>query len=138
MNTLIKLTIAAAAFSITPALADHTADHCGKSDQADGMRARVNTMNQQMDRIEFTEDHGKRQELMDLHEHMQEGIASCASARCRRLPHRAHELDDGVVMRHQQLSRWPVADEVILLALFGLFVASASSSEVARREARCH
>jgi hypothetical protein len=109
MNTLIRLTIATAAFSITPALADHTADHCGKSAQADGMRARVGTMNQQMDRIEFTADHGKRQELMDLHmKHMQEGMREL---RRRDMPADCRiELMSSMMesmMRHQQLQQEP-------------------------------
>jgi len=109
MKTLIKLTIAAAAFSITPALAAHTADHCGKSAQADGMRARVKTIDEQMDRIEFTEDHGKRQELMDLHlKHMQEGMREL---RKRDMPSDCRiELMSAMMesmMRHQQVQQEP-------------------------------
>jgi hypothetical protein len=75
MKALFRLAILAAAFAVTPVLADHTADHCGKSDQADGMRARVKTINEQMDRVEFTQDHAQQRELLDLHmKHMQEGM----------------------------------------------------------------
>jgi hypothetical protein len=39
------------------------------------MRARVETMNQQMDRAEWAEDRAKQRELMDLHtKHMREGL----------------------------------------------------------------
>ena len=75
MSTPFKLVIASAALALTPALADHTLDHCGKSMSADGMRARVNTINEQMDRIEWTTDRAQQRELMTLHmKHMQEGL----------------------------------------------------------------
>jgi hypothetical protein len=75
MNILIRLAIVGAALATTPAFADHTADHCGKSAQADGMRARVETINDQMDKIEWTVDRARQRELMDLHmKHMQEGM----------------------------------------------------------------
>ena len=110
MNTLIRLAIAATALAVMPALADHTADHCGKSVQADGMRARVNTINEQMDRIEFTEDKNKQRELMDLHmKHMQEGMREL---RKREMPADCRiELMSSMMesmMRHQQLQQDPV------------------------------
>ena len=109
MKIPIRLTILAAAFAITPVLADHTADHCGASVQADGMRARVKTMNEQIDRIEFTEDRGKQRELMDLHmKHMQEGMREL---RKREMPADCRiELMSSMMesmMRHQQLLQEP-------------------------------
>ena len=75
MKTLTRLAILGAALAITPALAHQPGDHCGKSAQADGMRARVNTINAQMDKIEWAEDRARQRELMDLHmKHMQEGM----------------------------------------------------------------
>jgi len=109
MNTFSRLAIAATALAITPALADHTADHCGKSVQADGMRARVKTINEQMDRIEFTEDQARQRELMDLHmKHMQEGMREL---RKRDMPADCRiELMSAMMesmMRHQQLQQEP-------------------------------
>ena len=107
MKTLFRLAILAAALAITPVLADHTADHCGKSVQADGMRARVKTINDQMDRIEYTEDRDKQRELMDLHmKHMQEGMREL---RKRDMPADCRiELMSAMMesmMRHQQLQQ---------------------------------
>lgn len=63
----------AAAFALAATAA--YADHCGTSAQAEGMRARMKTMHEQMDRAEWTEDQAKQRELMDLHmKHMQEGM----------------------------------------------------------------
>ena len=109
MKTLFRLTILAAAFAVTPVLADHTADHCGMSAQADGMRARVKTINDQMDRIEFTEDKNKQRELMDLHmKHMQEGMREL---RKREMPSDCRiELMSSMMesmMRHQQFQQEP-------------------------------
>ena len=75
MNRTFQLAIACAAVAITPALAGHTPDHCGGSAMAEGMRARVDTINAQMDQIEWTTDRAKQRELMDLHmKHMREGF----------------------------------------------------------------
>jgi hypothetical protein len=66
-------------------------------------------MNQQMDRLEFTEDHAKRRELMDLHmKHMQEGMREL---RKRDMPADCRiELMSSMMesmMRHQQLQQEP-------------------------------
>ena len=75
MNRIPKLAVLCAALAVTPVLADHTLNHCGKSAMAEGMRARVRTINDQMDRIDLTTDRAKQRELLDLHlKHMQEGL----------------------------------------------------------------
>ncbi|MBC8024204.1 MAG: hypothetical protein H7Y14_13850 [Burkholderiales bacterium] len=88
MNILIKLAATCIALSITPALANHTFDHCAKGPAADGMRARVNTITDQMDRIEGSTDRGQQRQLMELHmKQMQEGLRELRkrelSAACR-------------------------------------------------------
>lgn len=75
MNTVIKAAAACAVLAVMPALAEHTADHCGNGAAAEGMRARVDAINDQMDRIEWTTDRAQQRELMDLHmKHMREGL----------------------------------------------------------------
>jgi len=107
MKTQIKLAAACAALAITPVLANHTLDHCGKSAMADGMRARVNTINGQMDRIEWTADRTKQRELMNLHmKHMQEGLREL---RKRDMPAACRiELMSSMMesmVRHQQVAQ---------------------------------
>lgn len=75
MNRMLKLAALCAALAITPVLADHTLDHCGKSTLAEGMKARVRTISDQMDRIDLTTDRAKQRELLELQmKHMQEGL----------------------------------------------------------------
>ena len=73
MNTLIRLAVFGAALAITPAFADHTAEHCGNSAAANGMRARVATIQSQADKIEWTADKAEQRKLIDLNmKHLQE------------------------------------------------------------------
>lgn len=76
MKIPIRLAAACVAFAAIPVFADHTLDHCGSGVKADGMRARVKTLNDQMDRIEWTADRAKQRELINLHmKHVQEGLS---------------------------------------------------------------
>jgi hypothetical protein len=71
----LRMIFACAALAATGAMADPGGTRCTGGAQADGMRARVNKMNEQMDRAEWTEDRAKQRELMDLHtKHMREGL----------------------------------------------------------------
>ena len=71
----MKLSIPIAAAALALAATSAFADTCGSSTQAEGMRARMKTIHEQMDRAEWTDDHAKQRELMDLHmKHMQEGM----------------------------------------------------------------
>ena len=84
MNPYIRVAAASLALSATAAFAGH----CGKSPQADAMRARVKTMHEQMDRAEYARDRSEQRALMDLHmKHMQEGLRELRkrelSAACR-------------------------------------------------------
>ena len=71
MKSFITLAAAGLALAATTAFADP----CRKDPQSEGMRARVQTMQQQMDQAEWTEDRVQQRSLMDLHmKHMQEGM----------------------------------------------------------------
>jgi hypothetical protein len=107
MNILVKLALTCAVLAITPVAADHTLDHCGTSTAAHGMRARVDSINDQMDRIEWTTDRPKQRELMSLHmKHMQEGLREL---RKRDMPAACRiELMSSMMeslVRHQQLAQ---------------------------------
>lgn len=88
MKPIIRIAAVSLALAATGALADHTINHCGKSMSAEGMRARVRTISDQMDKIDLTTDRAKQRELLDLHmKHMQEGLRELRkrdlSAACR-------------------------------------------------------
>lgn len=105
MNAFIRLAASCAALAAVSAFADPAAGHCGQG--TEGMRARVNAIHDQMDRIEFTEDSAKQRELMDLHmKHMQEGMREM---RKRDMPDACRiELMTSMMesmMRHQQLQQ---------------------------------
>ena len=105
MKRFIPVTAACFALAATAAFADH----CGHSTQAEGMRARVNTINEQMDRIEWSQDRTQQRELMDLHmKHMQEGMREL---RKREMPADCRiELMSAMMesmMRHQQVQQEP-------------------------------
>ena len=71
MKSFITLAVAGLSLAATTAFADN----CRKDPQSEGMRARVQTMQQQMDQAEWTEDRVQQRHLMDLHmKHMQEGM----------------------------------------------------------------
>jgi len=75
MNRIPQLAALCAALAITPVLAGSTRDHCGDSTMAEGMKARVRNMSDQMDRIDLTTDRTKQRELLELHmKQMQEGL----------------------------------------------------------------
>ena len=104
-KTLFRLTVLVAALAITSVFADPSAGHCGHGAEAAGMQARMKTMHDQMDRIEWTEDRAKQRELMDLHmKHMQEGMREL---RRRQIPSECRiELMGSMMesmMRHQQV-----------------------------------
>ena len=105
MKTLIKAAIACAALAAVPVRADPVPGHCGQG--TEGMRARMKTIHDQMDRIEFTEDRATRSELMDLHmKHMQEGMREL---RKREMPEACRvELMSSMMemmVRHQQMQQ---------------------------------
>jgi hypothetical protein len=88
MKRFSQLAVLCAALAATPVLADHTVNLGGKSPMAEGMRARVKTISDQMDKIDLTTDRAKQRELLDLHmKHMQEGLHELRkrdlSAACR-------------------------------------------------------
>src|SRR5215218_10302615 len=97
------ITSAATCLAVT-ATAAFAAD-CGTGPQAEGMRARVKTMHEQMDRAEWTEDRAQQRELMDLHmKHMREGVREL---RKREMPAECRidlmtEMMETMI-RHQQL-----------------------------------
>lgn len=73
MKTTITFASACFALAATAAFADHTADHCGKSAEAAGMQARVQTIRSQSDRIEWTTDRAEQRKLVELNmKHLQE------------------------------------------------------------------
>jgi hypothetical protein len=105
MNTLMKAAFACVALAAAPVLADSATGHCGQG--TEGMQARMKTIHDQMDRIEYTEDRGQQRELMDLHmKHMQEGMREL---RKREMPDACRvELMTSMMesmMRHQQLQQ---------------------------------
>lgn len=84
MKTAIRLAAACIAFAATGALADHTAAHCGKNAAADGMRARIATIQLQVDRLEVTADRAEQRALAELNmKHLQEAVTQL---RKRELP----------------------------------------------------
>jgi hypothetical protein len=88
MKPVISIAAVSLALAVTGAFADHTINLCGKSPMAVGMRARVKTISDQMDKIDLTTDRAKQRELLDLHmKHMQEGLHELRkrdlSAACR-------------------------------------------------------
>ena len=109
MKPTITLATACIALAATGAFADHTATHCGNSTEAQGMRARVATIQSQADRIEWTTDRAEQRRLMDLNmKHMHEGVREL---RKREMPVACHlEMMDTMMetmVRHAQLSQDP-------------------------------
>jgi hypothetical protein len=75
MKTHIHVAAACVALAATGAFADHTATHCGKSAAADGMRARVATIQAQIDKLELTADRAEQRALAELNmKHLQEAV----------------------------------------------------------------
>ena len=75
MKPTITLATACIALAATGAFADHTATHCGNSTEAQGMRARVATIQSQADRIEWTTDRAEQRQLVELNmKHLQEAM----------------------------------------------------------------
>lgn len=73
MKPFITLASACFALAATGAFADHTTEHCGKSPQADGLHARLATLESQADRIEWTVDKAEQRKLIELNmKHLQE------------------------------------------------------------------
>lgn len=76
MRPIIEVAAACVALAATGAFADHTATHCGKSAAADGMRARIATIQAQIDKLEFTADRAEQRALAELNmKHLQEAVA---------------------------------------------------------------
>ena len=85
MKPTITLATACIVLAATGAFADHTATHCGNSTEAQGMRARVATIQSQADRIEWTTDRAEQRQLVELNmKHLQE---ASLQLRKRELPH---------------------------------------------------
>lgn len=101
MKAFIKSAATCLAFTATAAFADQ----CGTAAPAEGMRARMKTMHEQMDRAEWTEDRAQQRDLMDLHmKHMREGMREL---RKREMPAECRvelmtEMMETMI-RHQQL-----------------------------------
>jgi len=75
MKTPPRIFLACVAMAATGALADHDANHCGNSPAAEGMRARVKTIELQAERIEWTADRAEQRTLIELNmKHLQEAM----------------------------------------------------------------
>jgi hypothetical protein len=108
---LMKFRLALAAFLAVlaaPALAGEPRV-CPSNPSTVGMQARMKTMREQMDRIEWTTDRAEQRRLMDLNmKHMHEGVREL---RKRDIPVACHlEMMDTMMetmVRHAQLSQEP-------------------------------
>ena len=75
MKPIIRVAAACAALAVTGAFADHTATHCDDTPQVQGMKARINTISSQVDKIEWTTDKAERATLINLNmKHMSEAM----------------------------------------------------------------
>lgn len=88
MNRILAVTTMCAAFAALPALGAPDSACGGQDPQAVGMRARLNTVREQMDRIEWTTDRAEQKRLLDLNtKHVDEGLREMRrrdlSANCR-------------------------------------------------------
>jgi len=105
MKTAIRIALAAAALVALPAAADMGA--CASDPAATGLRARVESMSEKMDRIRASADPAEQRRLMALHAKlMQEGLQELrkrnASLACR------VEMTDAMMYQmllHQQFAQ---------------------------------
>ncbi len=75
MNRILALTTMCAALAALPAMGANESACGGADPQTAGMRARMNTVRQQMDRIEWTADRAEQKRLLDLNtKHVDEGL----------------------------------------------------------------
>jgi hypothetical protein len=73
MKTHFRIAAACVALAATGAFADHTADHCDKNPAVDGMRARIATIQAQVDKLELTADRAGQRAIAELNmKHLQE------------------------------------------------------------------
>jgi ferredoxin-NADP reductase len=76
MKPVIRIAAACAALAATGAFADHTATHCDNTPQVQGMKARLNTISSQVEKIEWTTDKAERDALINLNmKHLSEAMA---------------------------------------------------------------
>lgn len=74
-HMLMPIALLCGALAASPALGAAGASACAKDPNAKGMQARMDTMREQMDRIEWTTDRAEKRQLMELHvKHMREGL----------------------------------------------------------------
>lgn len=75
MKPVIRIAAACAALAVTGAFAEHTATHCSNTLAVKGMKARVNTISTQVDRIEWATDKAEREALINLNmKHLAEAM----------------------------------------------------------------
>ena len=75
MKTLWAVTLFCGAIAAAPAFGAEDPLPCAKDPQNEGMQARMNTIRDEMDRIEWTTDRAEKRHLMELHiKHMREGL----------------------------------------------------------------
>ena len=75
MRTICAVALACVALAAGPAFGADDASPCAKEPSNAGMNTRMKTMQEQMDRIEWTTDRAEQRRLMDLHmKHMSEGL----------------------------------------------------------------
>ncbi len=73
MRSTVKLALAAALAAAIPAFGAPSA--CGNDPSTAGLKARIQNLNDQMDRIQWTSDRAEHRRLMDLHvKLMHEGL----------------------------------------------------------------
>jgi hypothetical protein len=111
MKTTLRLALAAAAFAAVPALAAEQGA-CAGDPGATGLHARVENMEEKMDRIRLERDPAEHERLMDLHAKlMREGVRELRKRNtgmaCRM------EMTDAMLdqmIRHQQAERAATGD----------------------------
>lgn len=75
MKPFVRIAAACAALAVTGAFADHTPTHCDNTLAVQGMKARLATISNQVERIEWTTDKAEQQALIDLNmKHLSEAM----------------------------------------------------------------
>jgi hypothetical protein len=75
MITALRIATMLAALAATAAPAAESLSRCDNAPASRGMRARMDTINRQTDKIEWTTDRAEQRELMDLQmKHLREGM----------------------------------------------------------------
>lgn len=75
MRSIYAITLLCGAIAAAPALGAEEASACAKEPNSEGMRARMNVIREQSDRIEWATDRAEQRQLMELHiKHLREGM----------------------------------------------------------------